>query len=321
MNKFYPMNHALMFKKTVLFKKTVMASLLLVSLIGLTACQKKPSESDSSTNQPMQTLPQQTTLQNQPQSAQAMTGQVQVSSVKANYSLPACDGEGCPQVDIQRLETSQPWINQFLDQQILKLSNVQLSEKTNKLTTLQANVDRFVAAAKADSAARQTPVPYSMQVSPKFLGEVGDVARFKISAAFYTGGAHGSALDNYYNLDMQRKKQLVLADILMPQQQQALYDLVHQQYVQWVKRTAAGTDMVQYEKDWPFKLTQNFSLGDEGLLLAYGQYEIGPYVVGMPEFIIPYAQLSGILKPEYLPVAPDVSSTTTTANPPTAVSK
>lgn len=308
MNKFYLMNNALIFKKPVFFKKTVVASLLLAGMMGVTACQKKPSEADSSAKQPVQTLPQQTTLSNAPQAAQAPTGQLQVSAVKANYSVPACEDKGCSQVDIQRLETSQPWINQFLDQQILKLSNVQLSEKTAKLTTLQANVDRFMAAAKADSAARQRPVPYSMQVSPVFLGELGDVARFKISAAFYTGGAHGSALDNYYNLDMQRKKQLVLADILLPQQQQALHDVVHQQYVDWVKRTAAGTDMVQYEKDWPFKLTQNFSLGDQGLLLAYGQYEIGPYVVGMPEFIIPYAQLSGILKPDYLPAAPDVAT-------------
>ncbi|RYZ93971.1 MAG: DUF3298 domain-containing protein [Moraxellaceae bacterium] len=139
-----------------------------------------------------------------------------------------------------------------------------------------------------------------MQVTPEFLGDVGTVARFKISAAFYTGGAHGSALDNYYNLDIKRKKQLTLNDIILPNQQAALHQLVHQQYVDWVSSSAGNPDISQYEKDWPFKLTQNFNLGDAGLLFSYGQYEIGPYVVGMPEFVVPYAQLSGIVKPEYL---------------------
>jgi hypothetical protein len=44
-------------------------------------------------------------------------------------------------------------------------------------------------------------------------------------------------------------------------------------------------------------------LGTEGLILQYGEYEIGPYVVGLPRLTIGYDQLQKILKPEYLPKA------------------
>ena len=42
-------------------------------------------------------------------------------------------------------------------------------------------------------------------------------------------------------------------------------------------------------------------MGEQGLILQYGEYEIGPYVVGLPRLVIPFDQLQGVLKPEYLP--------------------
>jgi hypothetical protein len=42
-------------------------------------------------------------------------------------------------------------------------------------------------------------------------------------------------------------------------------------------------------------------LGEQGLILQYGEYEIGPYVVGLPRLVIPFSELQGVLKPEYLP--------------------
>ncbi|XID75397.1 RsiV family protein [Alkanindiges sp. WGS2144] len=266
----------------------VMLTYLLVLSSGMmtTACQKhkevpeKPAASDSqSTPQPHQ---------------------MSVKQVPANYKLPACEGEGCPEVDIQRLQTSNHWVNQFVDREILQLSSVQLSEEQPKPTSIQDNVDRFLQAAKQDSAARGAPVPYSMQVTPEYLGQKGDIALLKISAAYYTGGAHGSALDNYYNLDLKQKKQLGLDDILVPAQRQQLHQLFYQQFVAWIKENDAKTDLDEYEQTWPFKLTDNFTFDLDGLKLSYAQYEIGPYVVGMPEFTVPYAQLNGIIKPEYL---------------------
>lgn len=37
---------------------------------------------------------------------------------------------------------------------------------------------------------------------------------------------------------------------------------------------------------------------DEGLIFTYGQYEIAPYVAGMPSFTIPYEKIESFLTPE-----------------------
>jgi hypothetical protein len=35
-------------------------------------------------------------------------------------------------------------------------------------------------------------------------------------------------------------------------------------------------------------------LGEQGLILQYGEYEIGPYVVGLPRLVIPFDELQGV---------------------------
>src|SRR5690606_34689539 len=115
------------------------------------------------------------------------------------------------------------------------------------------------------------PVAYSFQVDPEFLGQRGQVASFKIITAYYTGGAHGGASDNYYNLDLKQKKQLMLNDIVLPDQQQKLRDQLYMQFTEWVKKDDSKVNLAEYEHTWPFTLTENFSFTDTGLLFSYGQ--------------------------------------------------
>lgn len=270
-----------------LFSTSILA---LTASLALTACQK-PKDTEQKPS-PVEAVIQAEQVQ--------ASGDIMVKKEPAQYTLPVCEGKDCPEVDIQRLETNKPWINQFLDRKILTLSNLQFSEEIAKPTTIQANLDRFVAAAKQDAIARGQPVAYSLQVDPEFLGQRGQVASFKIITAYYTGGAHGGASDNYYNLDLKQKKQLMLNDIVLPDQQQKLRDQLYMQFTEWVKKDDSKVNLAEYEQTWPFTLTENFSFTDTGLLFSYGQYEIGPYVAGMPEFVVPYTQLNGIIKPEYL---------------------
>ena len=62
----------------------------------------------------------------------------------------------------------------------------------------------------------------------------------------------------------------------------------------------------EYEQIWKFKLSDNYYLAKDGLVLQYAEYEIGPYVVGLPRLTIPYDQLKGILKTQYFPVSDPV---------------
>ena len=75
----------------------------------------------------------------------------------------------------------------------------------------------------------------------------------------------------------------------------------------------------EYEQAWKFSLSDNFYLSNQGLILQYAEYEIGPYVVGLPRLTLPYDQLQSILKPAYLPQSqPDAAAPASAAVVPNA---
>lgn len=141
----------------------------------------------------------------------------------------------------------------------------------------------------------------NLLVKPKILQAQGKVVTVVLNSSSYLGGAHGSAAQHYYNFDLKEQKQIKLEDLLRPQQKATLEKLAHEAFKTWVTDSKLADNVADYEQAWPFKLSNNFLLGEQGLILQYGEYEIGPYVVGLPRLVIPYDQLQDVLKEEYLP--------------------
>ena len=140
-------------------------------------------------------------------------------------------------------------------------------------------------------------------IKPKILNAKDPLATVVLNTSSYLGGAHGSSSQHYYNFDLKQQKLVSLDDLLLPNQKAALNRVAHEAFRTWVVDSKLATNVDEYEQAWKFSLSNNYYLGTEGLILQYGEYEIGPYVVGLPRLTLGYDQLQKILKPEYLPKA------------------
>lgn len=295
-------------------------ALLSVSIAALlTACNPKPE------------------AQPQPQaSSEAQANVEQQFSLEGenqalDLSLPECDGNNCPEIDVERLNSNQPYIDAWVDAQILKLMQQILSIAPNPeleqniASTAQANQ---TAASEATLAItpkltlEQQLKPYvgsflyldqelkdlsanhqiSVMVKPRILNHQGPLATIVLNSSSYLGGAHGSSSQQYANFDLATQQQISLKDIVLPKQQSALEKAAYAVFQQWVTDSKLAENIRDYEQAWKFHLSDNFYLSQQGLILQYAEYEIGPYVVGLPKLVIGYEALQGILKPEYLPV-------------------
>lgn len=283
-------------------KKTAYLLFVLTTGVAITACQKKPD--DTPQQEAAKTTAPVTPVLPAPAPAEDAAPLQQISATvqPASYKLPACKGDGCTDIDIKRIQTNNPWLNTFMDQQVVQFSSG-LGEPAPQGSSLQTMVDDFVQMSREDARLRGGAIPYVMHVTPVYIGQRGTLAQFQLNGEYFTGGAHGSAISNYYVLDIAGQKQLKLDDVLLKGRRQALYDLLYPEFVNWVKSSNADADVAEYEKIWKFGLTDNFVFAKAGLSFQYGQYEIGPYVVGMPEFSVPYSKLKGIIRPEYLTAA------------------
>ncbi len=288
---------------------------ILACAVLLAACQPK-SEPKEPEDKPQDPVVNQT-------SEPVLRGE----TVKLAVTLPECNGNTCPDFTVERLQSNFPFIDQLLDQEILDQlskmleivdadqasSTAQGSEQTNHLDVqAQQYANAFIKIdeeLKALSSSHQI----SLMIKPKILQSKGTLATVVLNSSSYLGGAHGSTAQRYYNFDLKNQKQVQLNDLLLPKQKAKLDKLAHEAFKTWVIDSKLANTADEYEQAWPFQVTDNYFLGEQGLILQYGEYEIGPYVVGLPRLVIPFDQLQGVLKPEYLPKVETPAASTVVA--------
>ncbi len=298
--------------------KTFYKYSVLACAVLLAACQPK-SEPKQSQDKP----------QDPPAVQQQAEPVLQGETVKIPVKLPECKGNTCPDFTVERLQSNFPFIDQLLDQQILEQLGKMLevvdadapAASTAKNTGAKSDLDSQ-AQLYADSfvkideelKALSSSHQISLMIKPKILQPKGKLATVVLNSSSYLGGAHGATSQRYYNFDLANQKQVQLQDLLLPKQKATLDKLAHEAFKTWIVDSKLATDPKEYEQAWPFQVTDNFLLGEQGLILQYGEYDIGPYAVGLPRLVIPFSELQGVLKPEYLPKVDAPAASTPVAN-------
>ncbi|MBJ8552986.1 RsiV family protein [Acinetobacter bereziniae] len=297
-------------------KNTLALSILLITL-GLTACQKPDSKK-------VESAVDQTAASQVPDTSLLLQG----DRAKLKLNLPECDGNTCPEFSIERLQSNQPFVDKVIDQAILDnldkmLDIAQLSKKvadqqqaSSQASASEVNTDKTPTQQLQDRVQPYTNSflaldkelktlgasgQITISLSPKILNSDKPLATVVLNSSSYLGGAHGSSAQTYFNFDLVSKKQVNLNQIIEANQKAKFEKLAHDAFKVWVIDSKLADNVNEYEQAWKFQLSDNFYLGKQGLILQYGEYDIGPYVVGLPRLTIPYDQLKGILKPQYFP--------------------
>jgi hypothetical protein len=265
--------------------------------------------------------------------AAAQPPQFQATVQDVPVVLPECEGQYCPQITIQRLNSNIPELNQVIDafvqgylHNLLQGYDIDAasaeqasstaqhsslpehpassphasSMPTDMQATLQQDIAKFYHLA-AEVKALGSSSQLMLNIKPEIVDQQLPIIAVMIHANHYVGGAHGSATDQYVNYDLSNQAILNLDDMILPAKRKALNELAYAAYQQWIRQTQPGIDSKEYQSLWPFTVSDNFYLGSNGLVLQYGEYEIGPYAVGLPRLVIPYSKLQGVLKAHYLP--------------------
>lgn len=315
----------------MLNKKSTLALSILVITLGLTACQK----SDSKKAEPKV---DQSAASQVPDTSMLLQGDTE----KVKLTLPECNGNTCPEFSIERLKSNQAFVDETIDQAIL--DNLDKMLDIAQLSKAKKDADQQQTASQASASEVQvnkTPVqqlqervqPYAnsflemdkelktlgasgqitISLSPKILNSDKPLATVVLNTSSYLGGAHGASAQTYFNFDLVSKKQVGLDQIIEANQKAKFEKLAHDAFKTWVIDSKLAESVHEYEQAWKFTLSDNFYLGKQGLILQYGEYDIGPYVVGLPRLMIPYDQLKGVLKSQYFPAEMQVDQPSSSA--------
>ncbi|WP_299413196.1 DUF3298 and DUF4163 domain-containing protein [Acaryochloris sp. IP29b_bin.148] len=119
---------------------------------------------------------------------------------------------------------------------------------------------------------------------------------------WYTGGAHPNSSRTYWNFNPQTGKTIQLSDLLVKGYAPQL-NAIAEKHFRRVKELTANESLTAagfWFDHGKFQLNRNFALTPKGLLFFFNTYEIGPYVMGPTELLIPYPELKGLVKNQAL---------------------
>lgn len=123
---------------------------------------------------------------------------------------------------------------------------------------------------------------------------------------YLTGAAHGIGATQFLNWDNARSA-LVPLDHILTQGRRSEFDAaLRHAHAQWLtQQPDAQADIDTWNRIWPFQASDNYAFTDQGIVVKYDTYELAPYSYGQPELLIPYSELDGVLRVDYLPQRED----------------
>jgi len=120
---------------------------------------------------------------------------------------------------------------------------------------------------------------------------------------YFTGAAHGMGATQFLNWDNAREAVVPLDHVLAAGGRARYEAALKRAHEHWLgKQPDVQADPQTWNRLWPFQSSDNFAFTDQGLVVKYDTYQIAPYSYGQPELTIPYAELDGALKVDYLPM-------------------
>lgn len=142
---------------------------------------------------------------------------------------------------------------------------------------------------------------YTLSTETVYIGQREKVVSFVLEHYNYMGGAHGLGYSRYVNIDTDKKAVIQLDDLISPESQQELKDILWRKYQ---FRSYDETDEMkkpEFMQKADFYITREFYFTPYGISFVYPVYALGPYVEGEIELFASFAELVNLLDKKYLP--------------------
>lgn len=214
--------------------------------------------------------------------------------VKWKRSKPGCQGD-CPTLEVDGLVfAGNPELTRLVDYALVMMTRINDDGPAPYENIAEFEDYYWKVAGSRDSVMLASKLRYRS----KYLTVL------ELSAGqYFTGAAHGMHATQFINWDNARREAIPLERILTAGGAAGFDAALRQAHTHWLSQQPDyQRDPDTWNRLWPFQSSDNYALTDQGIVVKYNSYELAPYSYGQPELIIPYAQLHGILRVDYMPM-------------------
>ena len=242
-----------------LSKEVVLGSVIGLSLV-LSGCDK--SEKESAT-------PSQNEKMSVAKNADVLP-YLNIQEQPAKIALPFCENKNCINVDIQTLQTVDPWMNQWIEKQQATVIQDQIGLKQEM--TLQQAINAYVKKSDAWQAQLNLNQAYELSLYTRIPYQRNQYVLMQIGVD--SKQENVSVHERYYFFvaDRRQQKMLTPLDIVDAKQQLRMDQIVQTAYQTWLKEQ--GQDLQQKAPKKLYWGQADWFFDQEGIGLHFRSHEI-----------------------------------------------
>lgn len=213
---------------------------------------------------------------------------------KWKRAKPGCQGE-CPTLEVDTLVfAGNPELTRLVDHALATMTGVDETQTPRHADIADFEEYYWQVAGPRDSVLLAAKLRYRS----KYLTVIE-----LDSWQYFTGAAHGIGATQFLNWDNARRGIIPLDQILVRDGRARFEAALRRAHARWLETVPdAQADPGTWNRIWPFQPSENYALTDRGIVIKYDTYQLAPYSHGQPELLIPYDELEGALRVDYLPI-------------------
>lgn len=190
----------------------------------------------------------------------------------ATVALPFCENKHCIDLEIQTLNTVDPWLNQWIEQKQTLVIQDQISDQDKQQMDLQQAVNAYVKKSDAWQQQLQLNQAYQLSVYTRIPYQRNQYVLMQIGVDSEQENIQVKERYYFFVADRRKQRNLTALDIIDPQQQVYMDTIVQEAYAKWLKE---NTSVIQ--QNAPKKLywgQADWFFDQEGIGLHYRGEEI-----------------------------------------------
>jgi hypothetical protein len=195
------------------------------------------------------------------------------------------------------IETAMPQLAGAGDARVENFNRAVTNLVAPRAGEFKKTVDEMAREEAATQDAKSSLPPNSLSVSYEITGAGKDFISVLFSFYEYAGGAHPNTTTESLNYDLNRNAPVRLADLFTPNSN--YLKVISDYSVRELKKL----ETVSNAEEGAGPKIENFhswNITPAGLKITFDAYQVGPYVAGPHEVVVPYSVLKPIIRPDGL---------------------
>ncbi|MEB3753634.1 hypothetical protein [Acinetobacter sp. MD2(2019)] len=169
-----------------------------------------------------------------------------IKTQPAQYALPFCEKKNCIDINIQTVQTQDPWLNQWVEKSQSQVIQSQIVLKQN--LSLQQAINAYIKASDDWQQQFSQNQPYRLQMQSRIAAQRNQYVLLQLEVNSKQADIEVKDRQYFFVADRKQQKNLSILDVIEPMQQPQVDAWVQKAYQTWLQQQPENAQQLAPKK-------------------------------------------------------------------------